>query len=65
MSNPSAKSSDPEDVWETVTWEGSERAQLRHMKGLTLREKFQAIENMTAVAERLSAARQQARKGSK
>ncbi len=42
-----------ESVWEQATWEGNRRAQLRHALTLTLRERLQAVEDMSEVSERL------------
>jgi hypothetical protein len=40
--------------WETATWEGSRRAQLRAALELTVRERFQALEDMAEMAQRLA-----------
>lgn len=39
--------------WETATWEGSRRAQLRAALGLTVRERLQALEELAELARRL------------
>lgn len=39
--------------WETATWEGSRRAQLRAALALTVRERLQALEDLAELAERL------------
>ncbi len=44
-----------EAVWETATWEGSRRAQLRAALALTVRERLQALEGLAQLAERLAA----------
>jgi len=41
--------------WETVTWEGSRRAQLRAALALTVRERLQALEDLAELAQRLAA----------
>ena len=41
--------------WETATWEGSRRAQLRAALTLTLRERLQALEDLAELAQRLAA----------
>jgi hypothetical protein len=41
--------------WETATWEGSRRAQLRSALALTVRERLQALEDLAELAERLAA----------
>ena len=40
--------------WETATWEGSRRAQLRAVLALTVRERFQALEYLAELAQRLA-----------
>jgi hypothetical protein len=54
MSTNSAKTDLPEDPWESVTWEGSERLQLRRERAMTLREKILAMEGMAEVAQRFA-----------
>ncbi len=44
-----------EPKWETATWEGSRRAQLRAALTLTVRERLQALEDLAELAERLAA----------
>ena len=41
--------------WETATWEGSRRAQLRAALALTVRERLQALEELAELAQRLAA----------
>jgi len=41
--------------WETATWEGSRRAQLRAALSMTVRERLQALEDLSELAERLAA----------
>ena len=41
--------------WETATWEGSRRAQLRVALAPTVRERLQALEDLAELAERLAA----------
>lgn len=40
--------------WETATWEGSRRAQLRAALALTVRERLQAVEELAELAQRLA-----------
>jgi hypothetical protein len=40
--------------WETATWEGSRRAQLRSALALTVRERLQALEELVDLAQRLA-----------
>jgi hypothetical protein len=42
------------DAWETATWEGSRRAQLRAALDLTVRERLQAAEALAELADRLA-----------
>jgi hypothetical protein len=44
-----------EPKWETATWEGSRRAQLRTALSMTVRECLQALEDLARLAERLAA----------
>lgn len=49
----------PSDVrWELTTHEGNRREQLRRVRELTLRERLQAVEEMTEVSNRLRRARE-------
>ena len=41
--------------WESTTWEGSRRAQLRAALALTVRERLQAVEELAELARRLAA----------
>jgi len=41
--------------WETATWEGSRRAQLRAALALTVRERLEALEDLAELAQRLAA----------
>lgn len=42
----------PDNIdWSLTTWEGSRRAQLRRWRTLTLRERLQALDDMTELAE--------------
>lgn len=41
-----------DDDWQTTTWEGNRRAQLRRTLELTLRERLQAVEGMAEMARR-------------
>jgi len=40
--------------WETATWEGSRRFQLRSALALTVRERMQALESLVELAQRLA-----------
>jgi hypothetical protein len=44
-----------EPKWQTTTWEGSRRAQLRAALSMTVRERLQALEDLAQLAERLAA----------
>lgn len=41
-------------TWETGTWEGSRRAQLRAALAMTVRERLQALEDLAELARRLA-----------
>lgn len=42
----------PDDIdWSLTTWEGNRRAQLRHALTLTVRERLQALDAMSELAE--------------
>lgn len=45
---------DPVD-WSAATWEGSRREQLRRWRRLTVRERLEALDEMTDLAERFAA----------
>lgn len=47
--------SDPDDGidWSVTTWEGSRREQIRRWRQLTVRERLEALDEMTELAERL------------
>ena len=40
--------------WATATWKGSREAQLRTALSLTLRQRFQALEELATLAQRLA-----------
>jgi hypothetical protein len=40
--------------WDTATWEGSRRLQLRSALALTVRERMQALEALAELAQRLA-----------
>jgi CRISPR-associated protein Csx17 len=50
---------DDEIDWRLTTWEGSRRAQLRRWLALSIRERLEAMEQMTLIAERLADSRKQ------
>jgi hypothetical protein len=41
-------------AWETATWEGSRRSQLRSALALSVRERMQALEALVELAQRLA-----------
>jgi len=43
-----------EPGWETATWEGARRAQLRAALALTVRERLQALEELAELSQRLA-----------
>ena len=45
---------DADAGWETATWEGSRRAQLRAALALTVRERLEALEDLAELAQRLA-----------
>ena len=45
-------SGESENIWESVTYEGNVRAQLRRALALTLRERFEAVEEMADLSRR-------------
>jgi hypothetical protein len=45
---------DAEAGWETTTWDGNRRAQLRAALALTVRERLQALEDLAELAQRLA-----------
>jgi len=47
--------------WSLATWEGSRKAQLRRWLALTVRERFELLEQMSATADMLAKAREQGR----
>jgi hypothetical protein len=47
-------SREAEADWETATWEGSRRAQVRAALALTVRERLQALEALADLAQRLA-----------
>jgi hypothetical protein len=47
-------SRDTDTAWETATWEGSRRAQLRAALALTVRERLEALEQLAELSQRLA-----------
>lgn len=45
---------DTDTTWETATWEGSRRAQLRAALALTVRERLEALEELAELSRRLA-----------
>ncbi len=41
------------EAWSAATWDGSRREQIRRSLRLTVRERLEALEDMTEVSERL------------
>jgi hypothetical protein len=41
-------------AWETATWEGSRRVQLRAVLALTVRERLELLEELAELAQRLA-----------
>jgi hypothetical protein len=48
-----SEAQDPDVRWELTTHEGNRREQLRRARKLTLRERLQALEEMTELSGRL------------
>ncbi len=40
--------------WEAATWEGSRRMQLRAALAMTLRQRFQALDDLSELAQKLA-----------
>jgi hypothetical protein len=40
--------------WEAATWEGSRRVQIRAALAMTLRQRFQALEELSELAQKLA-----------
>lgn len=45
---------DSDPAWDTATWEGSRRAQIRAALALSLRERFQALDDLIELSRRLA-----------
>jgi len=45
---------EPDPSWETATWEGSRLAQLRIALAMTVRERFEALDSLIALSQRLA-----------
>ena len=41
--------------WETATWEGSRRAQMRATQALSVRERLLALQALAGIAQRIAA----------
>jgi hypothetical protein len=50
-------SPEPPIDWSLTTWEGSRAEQLRRWQQLTLRQRFEAVDQMWALSRRLAAMR--------
>ncbi|MDH5355844.1 MAG: hypothetical protein OEY09_15480 [Gammaproteobacteria bacterium] len=44
----------PEQSWDNATWEGSRRAMIRQSLKLSVRERLQALEEMTETSQKLA-----------
>lgn len=53
MARKMANSQQNQD-WEAATWEGSRRVQLRAALSMTLRQRFEALEELAALAQKLA-----------
>ncbi len=49
------RTADDEGNWETATWEGSRRVQLRAALRLSVRERLEALEDLAELSQRLAA----------
>lgn len=49
------------DSWAAATWEGARRERIRRALRLSVRERLQALEALTATSERLQAIRAEGR----
>ena len=49
--------------WSKTTWEGSRREQLRRWRKLTLRERLQAVEDMTDISQHFEQMRERRESG--
>ena len=49
--------------WSKTTWEGSRREQLRRWRKLTLRERLQAVEDMTDISQHFEEMRERRESG--
>ena len=47
-------SAEADKGWETATWDGSRRAQLRSALALTVRQRLEAAEALAELADRLA-----------
>jgi hypothetical protein len=43
------------NAWETASWDGSRRVQLRAALSMTIRQRLQMLEALTGLAQRLAA----------
>ncbi len=48
------KSKAAKSAWATASWRGSRRTQLRAALAMTLRERFQVLEELAELAQRLA-----------
>jgi hypothetical protein len=60
-----SKAKNPDVRWELTTHEGNRREQLRRARELTLRQRLQAVEEMTALSERFRVVRERGDSGGK
>jgi hypothetical protein len=47
--------------WNSTTWEGSRAAKLRQWRRLSLRQRFEALEEMSLLSQRLAEMRQRSK----
>ena len=51
----------PDIDWALTTWEGSRAAKLRQWRRLSLRQRFEALEEMNLLSQRLAEMRQRSK----
>lgn len=49
------------DDWSAATWDGHRRAQLRRWRSLSLRQRLEALDEMTELAEHFASLRREGR----
>lgn len=53
------KIKNPEQSWNNATWEGSRRAMIRQSLKLTVRERLQALEDISETSQKLARLKKQ------